>query len=68
MKKIFKLLLMIFLGLAGICFAGIAVYGALYQGEMTIPGHHWWRSCIYSGGLAVWFFIWIKKVYDSWYD
>ena len=30
MKKFIKLLLMILLGIAGICFAGAAIYGALH--------------------------------------
>ena len=31
MKKPLKLLLMILLGIAGICLAGAAIYGALYN-------------------------------------
>ena len=68
MKKSIKLLLMILLGIAGICFAGAAIYGALYWEPSVIPGKYWWQACISSGVLSVWSFIGIKKVYDSWYE
>ena len=68
MKKFIKLLLMILLGIAGICFAGAAIYGALYREPSVIPGKYWWQACISSGVLSVWCFIGIKKVYDSWYE
>ena len=63
MKKSIKLLLMILLGIAGICFAGAAIYGALYN----IPHvHNRFKLWIGLGVLSVWCFIGIKKVYDSW--
>ena len=65
MKKSIKLLLMILLGIAGICLAGAAIYGALY---IDMKQHGRWRGCIYCGALSVLCFIGIKKVYDTWYD
>ena len=65
MKKFFKLLLMIFLGIAGICFAGAAIYGVLY---IDLKLHGRFRSCIYCGALSVCCFIGIKKVFETWYD
>ena len=65
MKKFFKLLLMIFLGIAGLCFAGAAIYGAFCI-DLKLRGR--WRGCIYCGVLSVWCFIGIKKVFETWYD
>ena len=63
MKKSIKLLLMILLGIAGICLAGAAIYGALYN----VPhGHHRLKLCDGLGVLSVGCFIGIKKVYDDW--
>jgi len=63
MKKSIKLLLMILLGIAGICFAGAAIYGALYN----VPhGPHSFKLLDGLGVLSVGCFIGIKKVYDSW--
>ena len=63
MKKFIKLLLMILLGIGGICFAGAAIYGALYN----VPHvHHRFKLWIALGVLSVWCFIGIKKVYDDW--
>ena len=64
MKKCFKLFLMIFLGITGICFAGAAIYGALYA-DLKLHGQ--WRGCIYCGALSVCCFIGIAKIYDTWY-
>ena len=63
MKKPMKLLLMILLGIVGICLAGAAIYGALYN----VP-HVRYRFKLLSGlgVLSVGCFIGIKKVYDSW--
>ena len=65
MKKLFKLLLMIFLGIAGICFAGAAIYG-LWCIDLNVRGR--WRGCIYCGVLSVLCFVGIKKVFETWYD
>ena len=65
MKKSIKLLLMILLGIAGVCLAGAAIYGALYN----VPhGHHSFELWCGLGVLSVWCFIGIKKVYDSWHE
>ena len=65
MKKSIKLLLMILLGIAGICLAGAAIYGALYN----VPyGHHRFKLWGGLGVLSVGCFIGIKKVYDDWYN
>ena len=65
MKKSIKLLLMILLGIGGICFAGAAIYGALYN----VPyGHHRFKLLDGLGVLSVGCFIGIKKVYDSWHE
>ena len=63
MKKLLKLLLMILLGIAGICFAGAAIYGALYN----VP-HVPFQLLEGLGVLSVGCFIGIKKVYDDWYN
>ena len=55
---------MIFLGITGICFAGAAIYGALYA-DLKLHGQ--WRGCIYCGALSVCCFIGIAKIYDTWY-
>ena len=63
MKKSIKLLLMILLCIGGICFAGAAIYGALYN----VPyGLHSFKLLEGLGVLSVGCFIGIKKVYDSW--
>ena len=65
MKKPLKLLLMILLGIGGICFAGAAIYGALYN----IPHvHHRFKLWIGLGMLSVGCFIGIKKIYDNWHN
>ena len=65
MKKSIKLLLMILLGIAGICRAGAAIYGALYN----VPhGPRSFKLLSGLGVLSVWCFIGIKKVYDSWHE
>ena len=54
---------MILLGIAGICLAGAAIYGALYN----VPhGPHRLKLWGGLGVLSVGCFIGIKKVYDSW--
>ena len=63
MKKPLKLLLMILLGIAGICLAGAAIYGALYN-VPHVP--HRFNLLEGLGVLSVGCFIGIKKVYDSW--
>ena len=65
MKKLLKLLLMILLGIIGICFAGAAIYGVLC---IDLKSRGLWRGSIYCGGLSVYCFIGIKKVYDDWYN
>ena len=65
MKKSIKLLLMILLGIAGICLAGAAIYGALYNGP---HGHHRFKLWGGLGVLSVGCFIGIRKVYDDWYN
>ena len=64
MKKSLKLLLMILLGIAGICLAGAAIYGALHWHH--VPGRRSLKLLAGLGVLAAWCFIGIKKVYDSW--
>ena len=65
MKKSIKLLLMILLGIAGICLAGAAIYGALYN----VPhGYHRFKLWDGLGVLSVGCFIGMKKVYDDWYN
>ena len=56
---------MILLGLAGICLAGAAIYGALYN----VPHVHY-RFKLLSGlgVLSVGCFIGIKKIYDNWHN
>ena len=66
MKKSLKLLLMILLGIAGICLAGAAIYGALHWHH--VPGRRSLKLLAGLGVLAAWCFIGIKKVYDSWYE
>ena len=63
MKKSLKLLLMILLGIGGICLAGAAIYGALYN---VLHVHNSFKLWIGLGVLSVWCFIGIKKVCDSW--
>ena len=63
MKKSIKLLLMILLGIGGICLAGAAIYGALYN-VPHVPHH--FKLLEGLGVLSVGCFIGIKKVYDSW--
>ena len=65
MKKPLKLLLMILLGIAGICFAGAAIYGALHNVPRV---HHAFTLQVGLGVLSVGYFIGIKKVYDSWHE
>ena len=63
MKKSIKLLLMILLGIAGICLAGAAIYGALYN----VPHvHHRFKLLGGLGVLSVGCFIGIQKIYDDW--
>lgn len=63
MKKSIKLLLMILLGIAVICFARVAIYGALHWHH--VPGQRSFKLLTGLGVLAVWCFIGIKKVYDN---
>ena len=63
MKKSIKLLLMILLGIAGICLAGAAIYGALHWHH--VPGRRSLKLLAGFGVLAAWCFIGIKKVYDN---
>ena len=63
MKKPLKLLLMILLCIAGICLAGAAIYGALYN----VPRVHLaFKLQVGLGVLSVGCFIGMKKVYDDW--
>ncbi|MBE6378518.1 MAG: hypothetical protein E7051_06855 [Lentisphaerae bacterium] len=63
MKKSIKLLWMILLVIGGICLAGAAIYGALYN----VPHvHHRFKLWVGLGVLSVGCFIGMKKVYDSW--
>ena len=65
MKKSIKLLLMILLGLAGICLAGAAIYGVLY----IVPQvHSSFKLWVGLGVLSDWCFIGIKKIYDNWHN
>ena len=52
------------LGIAGICFAGVTIYGALHW--YHLPGPRSFKLLTGLGVLAVLCFIGIKKVYDSW--
>ena len=62
MKKSIKLLLMILLGIAGICLAGAAIYGALYN----VPrSHHAFKLKIGLEVLSFYCFIGIKKIYEN---
>ena len=54
---------MILFGVAGICLAGAAIYGALYNVPRV---HHAFKLQVGLGVLSVGCFIGIKKVYDSW--
>ena len=54
---------MILLGIAGICFAGAAIYGALHWHH--VPGRSSFKLLTGLGVLAVLCFIGIKKVYDN---
>ena len=51
------------LGIAGICFAGAAICGALHW--YNVPGQRSFKLLTDLGVLAVWCFIGIKKVYDN---
>ena len=51
------------LGIAGICFAGVAIYGALHW--YHVPGQRSFKLLTGLGVLAVLCFIGIKKVYDN---
>ena len=63
MKKTHKLFLIMILGIAGICFAGAAIYGALHW--YHVPGQRSFKLLTGLGVLAVLCFIGIKKVYDN---
>ena len=65
MKKFLKLLLMILLGIGGICLAGAAIYGALYN-VPHVP--HSFKLLEGLGVLSVGCFIGIKKIYDNWHN
>ena len=54
---------MILLGIAGICFAGAAIYGALHWHH--VPRRSSFKLLTSLGVLAVLCFIGIKKVYDN---
>ena len=60
MKKIHTLLLIIILGIAGICFAGAAIYGALHFHR--IPGQHSFKLLAGLGVLAALCFIGIRDI------
>ena len=64
MQKCFKLLLMLLLGVVGLCLAGAAVYGALHH----IPSQHGIKLWTGLGVLAVLCWIGIKKLYDDFND
>ena len=64
MKKFFKLLLMLLLGLVGLCLAGAAGYGALHH----IPAWHERKLWTGLGVLAVLCWIGVKKLYDDFND
>ena len=51
------------LGIAGICFAGAAIYGALHWHH--VPGRRSLKLLAGLGVLAALCFIGIKKVYDN---
>ena len=55
---------MILLGIAVICFAGAAIYGALHW--YYVPGPRSLKLLAGLGVLAAWCFIGMKKVYDNW--
>ena len=63
MKKTHKLFLIMILGIAGICFAGVTIYGALHW--YHVPGPRSFKLLTGLGVLAVLCFIGIKKVYDN---
>ena len=63
MKKSLKLLLMILLCIGGICLAGAAIYGALYN-VPHVPNS--FKLLEGLGVLSVGCFIGIKKIYDNW--
>ena len=63
MKKTHKLFLIMILGIAGICFAGVTIYGALHWHH--VPGRRSFNLLKGLGGLAALCFIGIKKVYDN---
>ena len=56
---------MILLGLAGICLAGAAIYGALYNVPQV---HSSFKLWVGLGVLSVGCFIGIKKIYDNWHN
>ena len=58
MKKSIKLLLMILLGIAGICLAGAAIYGKNLSYQET-------KSVLFSP-KAILLGIGIKMLYDAW--
>jgi hypothetical protein len=64
MKKTPKLFLIMILGIAGICFAGAAIYGALHWHH--VPGPRSLKLLAGLGVLAAWCFIGIKMLYDAW--
>ena len=66
MKKIAKLLLTILLCIAGIGFAGAAIYGALHMQQ--IPGKRSFTLLSGLGVMSVLCFIGTRKVYDNWND
>ena len=63
MKKIHKFLLITLLGIAGLCFAGAVIYGALYF--YHIPGKHSFKLLTGLGVLAVLCFMGMKRIYDK---
>ena len=63
MEKTHKLFLIMILGIAGICFAGVTIYGALHW--YHVPGPRSFELLTGLGVLAVLCFIGIKKLYDN---
>ena len=61
LSRLFHLLLMLLLGVVGLCLAGAAVYGALHN----IPDWYGRKLWTGLGVLAVFCWIGVKKLYDD---